>query len=297
MRIHRGDILWLSILGAAVLFFLNIFVHLSSRRSPVMALAIWIAKPLHYRLIDKTVYFFSASSQNNKPLNLPSGKSNKTSQTLNVAFSEDSALLPFELRGTIIGTSTALSANGECNRTIGSPSLAFIYNSDTDKYAVYKLNDLIGEYKILNVRPGKVILGKSGATRELLLVGGNRKYAPDEEGIIFTDAEGTKLISKIGILSLIPHANELLRKVKILPVADNVSHKLLGFRLESVPSESIIEKAGIKSGDIIHSVEGRPLQSVQDMMQMLGIIRKQHSFEVVLLRQDKPVTLRYEFRN
>lgn len=252
----------------AVLFFLNIFVHINSPRSPI---------------IDKAAYFPSQSGKDNQPLNLPSGNINPVRED------NDSAPLPFELRGTIIGTSTALSA--------GSPSLAFIYNSDTDKYAVYKLNDLIAGYKILNIRPAKVILGKSGATRELLLVGGNRKYAPDEEAVIFADAGGTKLISRAGIINLIPQANELLRKVKILPVSDNVSRKLLGFRLESIPSGSIIEEAGIKSGDIIHSVEGRPLQSVQDMMQMLGIIRKQHSFEVVLLRQDKPVTLKYEFRN
>ena len=260
MSLHKKDILWQGVLGLAVLFFLNIFVALNFRHSPV---------------IDTAVYFPPAASKDNKPLNLSSGNIPPAGGD------KDSALLPLELRGTIIG----------------SPSLAFIYNSDTDKYAVYKLNDLIAGYNILNIRPAKVILGKSGATRELLLAGGSRKYAPDEQAVIFADAGGTKLISRAGIINLIPQANDLLRKVKILPVPDNISHKLLGFRLESVPAGSIIEEAGIKSGDIIHSVEGRRLQSVQDAMQMLGVIRKQSSFEVVLLRQDKPIILRYEFRN
>lgn len=260
MRIHKGDILWLVILGLAVLSFLNIFVSLNSR---------------HFPVIDKAAYFPSQSSKGNQPLNLPSRNINSAGE------GKDSAPLPLELRGTIIG----------------SPSLAFIYNSDTDKYAVYKLNDLIAGYKILDIRPAKVILGKSGAARELLLAGRIRAYAPDEQAVIFADAGGTKLISRVGIINLIPQANELLRKVKILPVPGNVSDGLLGFRLENVPSGSIIEEAGIKSGDIIHSVEGRRLESVQDAMQALGVIRKQSGFEVVLLRQDKPIVLRYEFRN
>ena len=82
-----------------------------------------------------------------------------------------------------------------------------------------------------------------------------------------------------------------------MPVSDTVSNTLLGFSIENVPAGSIIEKAGIKNGDIIHSVQGQRLQSAQDAMQMLGVIRKQSSFEVVLLRQDRPVIVRYELRN
>ncbi|MDO8748644.1 MAG: hypothetical protein Q7J72_06005 [Candidatus Omnitrophota bacterium] len=261
MKLHRKDLIWISILGLAFLFFLNIFIHPGPRRQ--------------YQLTPHPVYHIPGLNQANKPL---------------VFLSEDTSLdredndgtpLPFELQGTIIG------------RT----SLAFIYNSHTNTRAVYKLNDIIGDFKIQNIRPAKVLLAKGDTTRELLLAGESRGDVSDEKGIIFTDAAGTKSVSRSGLVSLMFQANELLRTVKILPVSDTVSHALLGFSIENVPAGSIIEEAGIKNGDIIHSVEGRRLQSAQDAMQMLGAIRKQSSFEVVLLRQDRPVIVRYELRN
>ena len=175
--------------------------------------------------------------------------------------------------------------------------MAFIYNSHTTTRAVYKLNDVIGDFKIKNIRPAKVILAKGGTTRELLLSGENRGEAINEKGIIFTDAAGVKSVSRSGLVSLMFQANELLRTVKILPVFDAASKAVVGFSIENVPAGSIIEEAGIKNGDIIHSVQGQRLRSAQDAMQMLGLIRKQSSFEVVLLRQDIPVIVRYEFRN
>lgn len=261
MKMHRKDLIWISILGLAFLFFLNIFILPGPRR--------------RYPPIAQPVYPIPELNQDNKPL---------------VSLSEDIYLagedndgepLPFELRGTIIG----------------GLSLAFIYDSQADKRALYKLNDIIGDYKIQAILPAKVLLAKNGSTRELLLAGGSNGGALDEKGIIFTDAAGVKSISRSGLVSLMFEANELLRTVKILPVSDTASNTLLGFSIENFPAGSIIEKAGIKSGDIIHSVQGQRLRSAQDAMQMLGAIRKQSSFEVVLLRQDRPVIVRYELRN
>ncbi|MEK6565015.1 MAG: hypothetical protein AABZ65_08350 [Candidatus Omnitrophota bacterium] len=260
MKIHRKDLIWTSILGLAFLFFLNIFIHPGSRR--------------RHQLAPQSAYHIPELNQDNKPL---------------VSLSKDTSLVredidgepfPFELRGTIIG----------------GLSLAFIYDSQADKRALYKLNDVIGGYKIQAILPAKVLLAKNGATRELLLAGGSHGGALDEKGIIFTDAAGVKSVSRSGLVSLMFEANELLRTVKIAPVTDTVSQAVLGFSVENVPEGSIIEEAGIKSGDIVHSVDGQRLQNAQDAMRMLGAIRKQSSFEVVLLRQNQPVVVRYELR-
>lgn len=260
MEINKKDFPWLIILGLAIFLFLNIFISIKSPR---------------HQIIEKQFY---------PPLEL--GKNNKSLATspknINpIMEDEESPYLPFKLLGTIVG----------------NPCLAFIYNSNTDKHMVCRLNDLIEDYKILNIRPAKVILEKNGHTQELLLASGSRKYIEDKKHIISADASGTVSISRSGIISMLPKANELLGKVKILRVPGPVSNKLMGFRIDNVPSGSLIEDAGIKSGDIVYSVEGRNLENVKDAMQMLSIISKQSSFEVVLLRYNKPVTLRYEFRN
>ena len=99
------------------------------------------------------------------------------------------------------------------------------------------------------------------------------------------------------MISQLPKANELLSKIKILPSPDIDSDKLKGFSIDNIPSGSIIEKAGIKSGDIIHSVEGNVLESVPAAWRIFNSIRSQSQIEVVLLRGNMPVILRYEIIN
>ena len=108
------------------------------------------------------------------------------------------------------------------------------------------------------------------------------------------DESGTMVISKFQMMAQMFKANEILSKIKIMPLADAVPNKLKGFRIDNVPPGSIIEEAGIKNGDIIYSVQGQRLQSMQDALAMFNRIQGQSRVEVVLLRNDQPVTLKYE---
>jgi len=92
------------------------------------------------------------------------------------------------------------------------------------------------------------------------------------------------------------NAKQALGKVKIMPQADAGSNKLKGFKVDNVPSGSIIEEAGIKNGDIIYSVQGRQLTSMQDALEMFNKVQNQSRLEVVLMRDNKPVTLNYEIK-
>lgn len=186
--------------------------------------------------------------------------------------------LPFELQGTIVGKT----------------SLAFISNTETEKKGIFKLNDFVGDYKLVIIASGKVLLEKDGVKQELLLVGHNAK---NEEPEIYTDGSGITTVSRALIYRQLPKANELLAKLKIFPIPEANSVKFRGFRVDNVPQGSIIEEVGIKSGDVIYSVEGKELQSTQDAWDMFNTVKKQSRFEIVLLRNDKPVTLKYQLKN
>jgi type II secretory pathway component PulC len=63
-----------------------------------------------------------------------------------------------------------------------------------------------------------------------------------------------------------------------------------------VPSGSLIEEVGIRNGDVILAVQGKRLQSMQDAWQMFNRVQSQSRIEVVLLRNEQPMTLRYEIK-
>jgi len=177
---------------------------------------------------------------------------------------------------------------------MGQPSMAFIYNPQTQSSGLYKVNDIVEDSKIAQILSGKVILEKGGSTQEIFLTSRRPKAVRENDSFVAKDESGTMIISKFQLMAQMFKANEILAKIKIMPLADVVPNKLKGFRIDNVPSGSIIEEAGIKDGDIIYSVQGQRLQSMQDALAMFNRIQSQSRIEMVLLRNDQPITLKYE---
>ncbi len=247
--------LWVAGLGVATLLFLNIVFQISFHK---------------YRSADIQL---AEEPQFKEP--------NKSAAGPGAIFPDEERRAQFarlELLGTIMG----------------QPSMAFIYNPQTQSSGLYKLNDIVEDAKISQILSGKIILEKGGSTQELFLTSRRAKTIKDNESFVAKDESGTMIISKFQMMAQMFKANEILAKIKIRPLADVEPNKLRGFRIDNVPSGSIIEEAGIKDGDIIYSVQGQRLQSMQDALAMFNRIQNQSRIEMVLLRNDQPITLKYE---
>ncbi len=255
MSLRKKDYFLVSGLGVAMLLFLNILWQISFPKKP--RLDIQLADEIQIKDFPKPAEAFSVS------VPVEAGK---------VQFAR------LELIGTLIG----------------HPSMAFIYNPQTQSSALYKENDSLEGAKISQILPGKIILEKGGMIQELFLTSRRVKMPKDNESFVSKDEFGTMIISKMQMLGQMFKAHEIMAKVKIMPLADAVANKLKGFKIENVPAGSIIEEAGIENGDIIYSVQGQRLQSMQDALVMFNRILNQSRIEVVLLRNDQPVTLKYE---
>ena len=179
---------------------------------------------------------------------------------------------------------------------MGNTAIAFIYNPQTGSSGLYKVNDQVGDFKLSRILAGKIVLEKDGTAHEVFLASNRARAAKENESFVAHDDSGTMIISKFQLIGQMFKANEIISKIKIMPLADAVPNKLRGFRLDNVPSGSMIEEAGIKNGDVIYSVQGQRMQSIQDALAMFNRIQSQSRIEVVLLRDDQPVTLRYEIK-
>jgi len=262
MRIRKQDLSWVIILAASGLFFLNIFVP----------------RNIHFKL----------SLKNDLPVTESPLPAKTRSQIINEVLNKLERGIPektpspnhLELLGTIIG----------------APSLAFIHNLKTDIQRLYKINDFIEDLKVIGIMRGKVLLLGKDMVWELLLRAGSRQR--EKAGpAIFQDTSGMMVVDRIEVIKQIPKANELLKKIRISQVSDIETHRSLGFRIDNVPAGSIIEEAGIKSGDIIQSVQDKEIQSMRDAMQSLEQIRNLPLIKVTVIRDSLPVILQYKVIN
>jgi len=180
---------------------------------------------------------------------------------------------------------------------IGNPSMAFLFDTDTNRQGLFKLNDTVNGFRLVKISPGKVVLEKDKDAWELILKANNRNRSLSGKAVVFADPEsGTIVVNKMQLMSQMMQAKDILGAIKIFPIPDPATSKLGGFRVDNVPEGSLIEEVGIRNGDVIYSVQGQKLQTVQDAWSMFGKVQNQSRVEVVLMRNNQPVTIKYEIK-
>lgn len=65
-----------------------------------------------------------------------------------------------------------------------------------------------------------------------------------------------------------------------------------GWKLLGVPPSSVLATAGIRNGDVIKRINGHTLATATDALALLPLLKSERTFEVDLLRNETPTTLR-----
>jgi type II secretion system protein C len=180
---------------------------------------------------------------------------------------------------------------------LGSPSMAFIFNPDTNQQGLFRLNDNVQGFRLVKISSGKIVLEKEGDAWELILTANNKNSSASGKPVVFFDpSSATIVVNRLQLMAQMLKAKDILGSVKIFPIPDPATRKLGGFRIDNVPAGSLVEEVGIKNGDVIYSVQGQKLQTVQDAWSMFGKVQTQSRVEVVLMRNNEPVTIKYELK-
>jgi membrane-associated protease RseP (regulator of RpoE activity) len=69
--------------------------------------------------------------------------------------------------------------------------------------------------------------------------------------------------------------------------------KLMGMKCTGIKPASILHKAGIKDGDIVTSVDGKPTLSPRDMMNSVRDLKEADRASIKVIRDGKERTLSY----
>lgn len=128
--------------------------------------------------------------------------------------------------------------------------------------------------------------------------------APSQPSPAQSSAELAKGIKKEGRNVVIP--KKLAEKIKAdnsivlttIAVKGNIDKdgKFNGYKIVSVDKGSIIDKIGIQPNDIIQEVNGYKLTSQEEAQRAYNELKNSTSFEVKVIRKNRPTTLYYQIR-
>ena len=175
--------------------------------------------------------------------------------------------LPMVLKGTVISNP--------------SKSFAIIEDLNTGIQDLYGLGDTVCDAKIIAMNRNRVTLEYNGNKQELRMF--EDKMAEDyPRPSLLCRAEA-------GIKEPAVDFTKLLTQVRIKPYFE--SGRCVGFQLSSIRNGSLVERIGLKEGDIIETVNGVKVDDPLKALQLLYTIERNNPVYLGIERHDEKIEL------
>jgi len=182
----------------------------------------------------------------------------------------------------------------------GDDSVALI-SADGQPQAAFTLGEEVAHGAILHaVYPDRAILQRAGVLESLVLE--DIAEGLSGKGVSIQQGNTVSLddqIKRIGANDFSVPRNIIGEKLKdpnFLRAAYIMPRKEGGFLVRKLTKGSLYEKIGLKQGDIITSVNGEPLNSIQDAMSHYAKLNTLNQVQVEVTRNGKPEMLQFHLK-
>jgi len=192
----------------------------------------------------------------------------------------------------------------------GSPRVAYAVIAHERKQELYHVGDEVSSGVVLEeVRRGEVIL-RRGSERLLLAmeegkVGGVRsrfRRRPRSPSAQAAGAVGVRkvspnsyLLERDTVTKSLKNLSTMMRDIRVVPSFD-AARQPNGYRVASIRYGSLLDKLGLKRGDVIQSINGLPISDPDRAYQAYQQLKDESSIQIDVLRGSKPQTLTYEIQ-
>jgi len=203
-----------------------------------------------------------------------------------------------DLRVTLLGTVVAIPEQF---------SSALIATEGSERPYGYGIGDRIEDAEIVRIEQKLVHLRRGNGQIELLKLSAE----PEEPSTRRTTAATTEApkgeggIEQVSETSFVVDRSLLEKHLQDLEGLSRLGRALLhrgpdgefdGYRLSAIRRGTVVDQLGIKNGDIIHSVNGQPLNSVQGAMNAYQNLMNESSFTFEVTRRGQRMTMEYQVR-
>jgi type II secretion system protein C len=172
----------------------------------------------------------------------------------------------------------------------------------------YGIGDaILGEGKIESITPRKVYIRRNDNSLEFIeLEGGGYektgkkkkgkrgKKADDDSGVT-KEGPNKFVIEQAVVDEILKNPEQLYKQVRAVP-HKGADGQVDGYRLSGIRRRSFFYKLGVKNGDIIHSVNGKALDSMGNAMAAYESLQNDKNFTFEVTRRNNKQTFQYEIR-
>lgn len=167
----------------------------------------------------------------------------------------------------------------------------------------YGIGDKLADAEVVKIERNTVTIRRGNGDLEVLTVGEGgedrpaaaARPAPEPDEEISQVSDNSFVVDRGLVERYITDLDAIARMGRAIPHR-GTDGEIDGYRLSGIRRHSLGEKLGIKNGDIVHSVNGNPLTSMQGAMQAYTSLQSEGDFEFEITRRGQRMTLEYEVR-
>lgn len=172
----------------------------------------------------------------------------------------------------------------------------------------YGLGDeLLGEATIYRIEQRRVIIKRTDGTLEYIAMeegksfskegdsGGGKGDGEEDDDGIEKAGDNKFIVDQEVIDAALENPEKLYSQIRAVP-HKGADGEIDGYRLSGIRRKSVFHNLGIKNGDVVHSVNGKGLDSMQNAMEAYNSLQNDKNFSFEITRRNQRQTFEYEIR-
>jgi general secretion pathway protein C len=174
-------------------------------------------------------------------------------------------------------------------------SWAIILDLDRDRQDMVIVGSVVAGARVISIAKDRVVLNVSGR-EEILVLGaeGTRPASTRDDQGAKESATSTYVLDRETVRENLDDLPSLLMQARAELYLKEGRPE--GFQLSQIQKGSILKSVGFQDGDVIRSVNGQEVRSLEDAIALYQKFGDGDSFTIGILRGEKPKTLHVKIR-
>ena len=174
-------------------------------------------------------------------------------------------------------------------------SWAIIQDLDLDRQDMVNVGSVVAGARVLSIAKDRVVLSFNGKEETLLLgAEGSRPASTHDAQAPKESAASTYVVDRQTLQENLDNLPSLLMQARAEMYFKE--GKPEGFQLSQIEKGSILKSVGFQDGDVIQSVNGKNVRSLEDAIALYQELGDRESYTIGILRGEKPRTLHVKIR-